>query len=281
MLFDSLSDLDHDPRLYAAEVTLPPLEGWSDLTPGHHEQYRTLGVVSVGDAYSPAELHGAVDAMAQLVVADLPKEVILQFESAAKGKVESVPANERLDYVRKFMTFYHLDPRLMAMAHKPELLAFVESLLGGPAEVFQDMALLKPAGFGREKPWHQDHAYFNLPLGTPVVGVWIALDEATLDNGCMVFLPGAHREGPLPHFNRRDWQICDTDVLERHGKLAAPLPPGGCLIFDGLTPHGTATNRSNQRRRALQFHYIPKGTPRTSTDERLEIFGSEGRGATC
>ena len=56
------------------------------------------------------------------------------------------------------------------------------------------MALLKPPR-GREKPWHQDHAYFNLPLDTPIVGVWIALDEATPENGCMHVIPGSHREG--------------------------------------------------------------------------------------
>jgi ectoine hydroxylase-related dioxygenase (phytanoyl-CoA dioxygenase family) len=72
--------------------------------------------------------------------------------------------------------------------------------------------LIKAAG-APETPWHQDHAYFNLPEGTPVVGVWIALDDATPENGCMHFIPGGHREGPIAHFNRRDWQICDEEIL--------------------------------------------------------------------
>ena len=52
------------------------------------------------------------------------------------------------------------------------------------------------AGGGREKPWHQDKAFFEIDVTSPVVGVWIALDEATPDNGCMHVIPGSHLEGP-------------------------------------------------------------------------------------
>jgi len=279
--FDALKTESYDPDLYRADAVVEPLSGFDAVDSAKLEQYRTLGFLSVANAYPPEMVRGFIEAMQDLILMDLPPGVHLQFESAAKGKVEHVPREERLDFVRKFMAFYHLDPRLIAMAEHPPVLEAVGRLLGAEPEVFQDMALLKPPGIGREKPWHQDHAYFNLPAGTPVVGVWIALDEATTENGCMVFLPGGHHDGPLPHWNRRDWQICDSDILERSGKVACPLPSGGCLIFDGLTPHGTATNTSNTRRRAVQFHYIPKGTPRITTEERMALFGNEGRDVTC
>ena len=80
------------------------------------------------------------------------------------------------------------------------------------------MALLKPPGIGREKPWHQDHAYFNVAASQRIVGVWIALDAATPDNGCMYVLRGKHRDtaspNAYPHFAVRDYQICDTTVLD-------------------------------------------------------------------
>jgi len=59
-------------------------------------------------------------------------------------------------------------------------------------------------------------------LGTPVVGVWLAIDEATLDNGCMRLLDGGHRANPRPHLAIRDWQLCDTDRLGV-GSVAVPL----------------------------------------------------------
>jgi len=207
--------------------------------------------------------------------------VELQFESEAKGKIEDLEPEERLQYVRKFMTFAHVDSRIEKVMRKPEILDFVRVLLGAEPEVYQDMALLKPAGIGREKPWHQDKAYFNVEAETPVVGIWIALDDALPENGGMHFLAGSHREGPIPHFNRRDWQICDSEILKRDAVVATPVYAGGALFFDGLVMHGTPSNQSDKQRRALQFHYIPAGASRTSLEARMALFGAEGKDATC
>ena len=113
-------------------------------------------------------------------------------------------------------------------------------------------------------------AYFNLPPETTVAGVWIALDQATPENGCMFVIPGSHRAGPVVHFKRRDWQICDTDVAAGAARTV-PLTPGGCLIFHGLLHHGTPPSRSPQRRRALQFHYKPASVAQIAPEERLAV----------
>ena len=112
--------------------------------------------------------------------------------------------------------------------------------------------------------------------------MWIALDEATPENGCMRVLPGWHRQSPLPHFMVRDWQLCD-DVAQafKARSLAVPLAPGGCLIFDSFLPHGTPSNHSQAGRKALQYHYLPAGTARTTQAERLTIWGSEGKNVAC
>jgi len=280
--FDHLEDQPYSEDLYNVRTSLEPMGSLSEYGPALREQYDELGVISFANVLSPAEIESICDAFRTLVVrTDLPSDVQLQFENAAKGLVDDMPAEERLNYLRKFMIFAHCDERIQTIMNRPDLIAIISEMLGGEPEMFQDMALLKPAGIGREKPWHQDHAYFNLPEGTPVVGLWIALDEAVPENGCMHFLLGGHKAGPIAHFNRRDWQICDSDVLERNAAVAAPLPAGGALIFDGLTPHGTPSNRSDRRRWALQFHYVKKGTPRISTEERFAIFGEDRHNSSC
>jgi ectoine hydroxylase-related dioxygenase (phytanoyl-CoA dioxygenase family) len=280
---DALAPEAYDVRLYDTALEAQPIEGWAEFGVAQVDQYRTLGFVSVNQAFADDVLRGVGDAFRAYVVdeATIPAGVELQYEFAAKDVLETLDPEDRLDYVRKLMWFVRHDERFQRVAYAPELISAVTKLLGAEPEMFQEMALFKPPGIGREKPWHQDHAYFNLPEGTPVVGVWIAMDEALLANGCMVFLPGGHREGPIPHFNRRDWQICDSEILTRHGAVAAPLKPGGCVIFDGLTPHGTPANLSGLRRRAIQFHYVAKGTPRTTVEERMALFGSEGRNVSC
>ncbi|MDA0749008.1 MAG: phytanoyl-CoA dioxygenase family protein, partial [bacterium] len=172
------------------------------------------------------------------------------------------------------------DPRLKALAEHPGILSLLTRLMGEPPVLFQDMALIKPPRIGREKPWHQDCAYFDIPIDTTVAGVWFALDEATPENGCLHIIPESHKEGPRLHFRRRDWQICDTDVPVARDVMV-PLQPGGCLIWHGLTHHGSPTNHSDKGRRALQFHYKPQSCGTIPKDERLSIYGGEMQGAEC
>jgi phytanoyl-CoA hydroxylase len=141
------------------------------------------------------------------------------------------------------------------------------------------MALQKLPG-GREKPWHQDKAYFTQSLDTLCVGVWIAMDDATLENGCMRIMDGGHHHGPYAHFQRRDWQICDTDVHPQRC-IGVPLKSGGCLFFHSMLPHGTPVNSTNQSRRALQYHYVPADAVEITEQERQEIWGGDGRNLTC
>ena len=152
--------------------------------------------------------------------------------------------------------------------------------MGETPKLFANQAMLKPPGIGREKPWHQDHAYFNLPLDTCIVSAWVALDQATPENGCMRVIPGSHLDGPVVHFNRRDWQICDTDVA-RNRVIAVPLDPGGVLLWHGRLHHGTPANLSDKRRRALQLHYVPSTVETIESEARLAVFGHEGKDVTC
>jgi phytanoyl-CoA hydroxylase len=185
----------------------------------------------------------------------------------------------RARHVRKFMGFVERKEALGRLACQPALIALVERLVGASPALFQDMALVKPAN-GREKPWHQDHAFFNVALDTPIVGVWIPMGTVTPENGCMHLLAGGHKAGARIHFKRRDWQICDTDVPPT-GRVAVPMDVGDVLLFDGKVPHGTPINRTNEFRWAVQYHYRPAATVETDDTVRLAAFGSEGRNVTC
>ena len=92
----------------------------------------------------------------------------------------------------------------------------------------------------------------------------------------------SNKIGALPktHFKNRDWQICDTDI-EHQNDVVVPLKPGGVLFFHGLIHHGTPANQSDQKRWALQFHYRPQNASEISGDDRLAIFGNQGKNASC
>lgn len=242
------------------------------------ERFAEDGYVAVGRVLPPARINEVLAGLE--AVLECPGQALVQYESWAAGRLAHGDVT-RMDLVRKFMWFTGEDSRLRALARDESILRVVRRLCGSTdLAMIQDMALLKPPGGGREKPWHQDNAFFDYEPGTPIIGVWIALDPATPENGCMHLIPGTHRHGPVVHFRRRDWQICDTDVDRQHDTMI-PLPAGGALFFHGLIHHGTPPNTTSTRRRAVQLHYVPAGVKRTGDERRLEIFGSEGKNVTC
>ena len=279
--FDHGAEL-HAPELYQPEAgTAHSVATLDDIGPSEIAFYREHGYLVVREAFTPAEVASALAGVVDLIMGKVPSFNGITFEAGAKAILPTLSVEQRQDAVRKVWFFVNHEARLKAISHHAKVLAAVRKLMGDrEPEMFQDMCLVKPPRLGREKPWHQDHAYFDYPLGTPVVGTWIALDAATIENGCMQLLPGRHREGPIVHFQRRDWQICDNVILGTRS-VAAPLPPGGMLFFDGLLPHGTPHNASANRRRALQFHYAPAGITKTTAAERLKHFGSEGKNGSC
>lgn len=252
-----------------------------DIGPAELDFFAENGYLAVEKAFTAQEVAAALDALMALLAGSNPDFRGVMYEKAsAQVDIDALNLEEKQDCVRKFMYFVAYSDVLQKLSRHPSLIRVLAQLLGHTPVLFQDMALLKPPRIGREKPWHQDHAYFNYTLDTRVVGVWIALDEATVDNGCMVILPGSHRQGPVVHFRRRDWQICDTDANQGDA-VAVPLKPGGALFFASLLHHGTPTNHSGSRRRALQFHYCAEGTISVSQAERMQVFGSEGKDVTC
>ncbi len=252
--------------------------GFDAVTESDIEQFQALGFLVVHDAIDSAAIEAA---RAGLRATILRGGDNISYEKAAAERLEELSDEERLDSVRKLMPVIDFDERLRQAAKDPALLDVVGSILGERPALTQDMALLKPPLIGREKPWHQDMAYFDYPSDTAIVGAWIALDEALPENGCMMIIPTSHQQGPVLHWQRRDWQICDSDVPVGRS-LAVPLPPGGCLLFHCLLQHGTPPSHSRKRRWALQFHYAPASVPKLADSaHRLSIFGADGKDASC
>jgi len=276
--FDS-SDGDHAPDLYNFDDIATGVEYLTDVGPEQIRQFEDHGYLVVTKALTPRQVKDAKDGLADLIEDRGKTEYQLMFEAAVKDRIDTLTNEERHNAIRKVFHFYGADDRLDAVADLPDLIAVLQKLGLSSPKMFQAMALLKGKG-GREKPWHQDHAYFNVPLTDRIVGCWIAIDEATPENGCMHIVP--KQLEPRIHFKRRDWQICDTDMNALPAKrLAVPLPPGGILFFDSKLVHGTPTNHSDKRRQALQYHYLDESSGTMTTEERMEIFGSEGKDVEC
>ena len=107
-------------------------------------------------------------------------------------------------------------------------------------------------------PWHQDQAYW-MP-GMPdrrSVSCWLALDRTTLENGCLWFVPGSHRQPVRRHrYSGETSHALETDASEGEG-VACPLAPGSATFHDGGTLHYSRGNSTSTRRRALIANFRP------------------------
>lgn len=285
--------VSHDADLYSAETATPVVKGFAAVGDGELREYAERGYLAVRRGFTTQQTDAAIAELSSMMNADDPRCESVYYESTIReyigggtaderhrsSELPPVSAEIRARLVRKFMGFSATHPVLAAFMQDPGLLSVVTRIIGEPVRCFQEMALIKPP-HGQEKPWHQDHAYFNLPLATKVVGVWIALADVTPEMGCMHVIPGAHLQGPQPHFKRRDWQICDDQILP-YRRTAISMQAGDVLLFDGKLPHGTPINKTDRQRFAIQFHFAPGAATTTSDEARMAIFGSEGKDVRC
>lgn len=248
----------------------------SDLTGDHVRRFWEQGYLVVDRVLDAEEIALSIEALMDIIYGRSTGSKV-QF---VKPKSELHTDEEIELAARKVYDYIDHEPRLRSMAHHPGIIAAMSKLFGEAPKVVQDQAILKSPSGGAEKPWHQDMAYGALAYDKSVIGIWLALDPAELDNGCMHVIPYSHREGGVPHYAIRDWQLCDSSVhVDRD--VAVPLEPGGALIFSGLLHHGTPPNFSVKRRRALQIHYAPQSANKLSPQEYKRMFTSEMTGAEC
>jgi len=263
-------------QLYRYDRVHEPLPNLAAFDEAAVRRYRSQGFIAIENVFTPEEIDSAMAGIGALIGKGDPQ--IISFEEGVD--VSSLSASEREGVVRKCMGFVEHEPRLAAVARHERFLNVVRTLLGCDVALLQDMALLKPPFLGREKPWHQDGAYFQYGPPDLVIGTWVALDPATPSNGCMHVIPGSHSRGPKAHYHDRDCQLPD-ETIDIDQDVTVPLKPGGVLFFHALLHHGTPPNRSPDRRRAVQFHYRSVNARKLSLEENRAMFHDEHGWAAC
>jgi len=115
--------------------------------------------------------------------------------------------------VRKLNGYCTESPFFKNLLGSEKIQRLLREFIGPHPVQFQDMALIKPPRGGVPKHWHQDAAYFKIRPLSAIVGIWIALDRATKENGCMRVIPGGHNPGPVKHIHRNDCEIAPGRIL--------------------------------------------------------------------
>lgn len=151
--------------------------------------------------------------------------------------------------------------RVWEMLNHPRIVAYVSDLLGEDVIGWGSHFFCKLPGDGKRVDWHQDCSYWPL-TPTRALTVWLAIDDADQENGCMEIYAGSHVHG-LIDFEISDEEsgnVLDQSVKhpERYGRhQVTPLRAGQISIHSDLLVHGSAPNDSDRRRCGLTLRYCP------------------------
>jgi phytanoyl-CoA hydroxylase len=255
---------------------------------GHRDRFERDGYL-VLRGFVPAERCDDLRArMAELLAAFEPAEVATIFSTRELSHAQDRYFLESGDKIRFFFeeeafgpdgrlkqskarsinkvghALHDLDPAFARFSRQPPLAALVAELGIAKPLLLQSMYIFKQPRIGGEVGCHQD-ASFLLTEPPSVMGLWFALEDATVENGCLYVAPGGHK-GPLrsefvrydiggPH-DRTEMITLDPTPLPGEGLVPLEVPRGTLVVLHGFLPHGSAPNRSAHSRHAYTLHVI-------------------------
>jgi len=212
------------------------------------------GYIVVPDLVSPDDLSRIVDDAQRFIAGDYP--------------VSNLPDNGDVLAVH----FPHwVSPVAMDMVQHDGVIDVLSQITGahlpqwdGATKCMQSMLFFKPPGL-QGQAWHQDERFIPT-RDRSLVGAWIAVDDANIDNGCLWVLPGSHRTGQLwPTRDHGKPELFDpTDEsfgFDDEAAIPVEVSAGSVVFFNGYLLHRSLPNRSTRRRMALVNHYMNAWSP--------------------
>ena len=229
---DELESMDRDLRFYPATTKSP-----ETLSLDQIERFNADGYVAPVDIFSPDE----ADELRSYF------DELLERTVAAGGNSYSIS------------TAHLKHGPVWDLLRNPTIVAAVVDLLGPNVVGWGSHFFCKMPRDGKSVAWHQDASYWPL-TPTKAVTVWLAIDDADLENGCMQFIAGSHHSGHLtysPSGSHEDNVLNQTVAdPEQYGRIVPdPLRAGQCSIHSDLLLHGSEPNDSDRRRCGLTLRY--------------------------
>ncbi len=225
------------------------------MTPGHAQFYRNAGFIIAENAVTPEQIESLQrDATA----------ICRGGHGVYEGWVGPHDGQTDADVLRQYLCI-HFPHKISTIMHDalayPAMVEVLTRIIGPNVKCMQSMLFIKAAG----KPgqaWHQDE-YYIPTRDRSLTGGWIALDDATVDNGCLWVIPGSHRHGVLwPQHQHDDarfdcaGEACSYPYADDDA-ISVEVPAGSIVFFNGYLLHRSLPNtRAAGYRRCLVNHYM-------------------------
>ncbi|MCX4025358.1 phytanoyl-CoA dioxygenase family protein [Endozoicomonas sp. SM1973] len=156
---------------------------------------------------------------------------------------------------------HRFDPVFKQFVESRQLNQLIDQLPLSAPSIIQSMIIFKQPYIGGEVNCHQD-ATFLYTEPTSVVGLWLALEDATIENGCLYAIPGGHKQGLTQRYCNQNGEMHMVDIQKLEWDISTAIPlevkQGSLIVLNGLLPHFSEQNYSSRSRQALTLHIIDK-----------------------
>lgn len=246
----------------------------TDLTPEHIQAYQDNGFVVVDDFLNSDELEQWRTYVDEAIAQRADRKL-------ADGRMKDGDAYYDKVFVQRINLWQDHDG-MRELMHDSRLGKMAATLAGVDGiRIWHDQALVKMP-WGNPTGWHLDNPYWSFSSRN-AISIWVALDDATLNNGCLYFIPGSHKTATYDNTNIGQ-NIGDlfevyTDWATQEA-TPAPMKAGSCSFHNGLVAHGAGANMTPGKRRAMTCAYMPDGSTFNGRQNILppDIFASLNEG---
>ncbi|MGH2350109.1 MAG: phytanoyl-CoA dioxygenase family protein [Chloroflexota bacterium] len=248
------------------------------LTQQQVTHYQEAGFLIIENILHPDELQAMRARADEIARGELPAGSRIR-RQVEPGVVRGEQQAETYEDSLRKMTGLALggDEVFLSHALRPRIVECITALLGPNLTLYQDQLFMKPSRVGSRQPYHQDQpAGFYIDPPEALVTVWTALDDSTEANGCLRYLPGTHKLGPLTKDQRAAYEARAAEG-QLSGEVPLVLRAGGCGIHHGWLLHASDVNRSDQRRRGYAMHYVSSEVRYTGPEPKPPFLRVSGQ----
>src|SRR5262245_4907276 len=170
---------------------------------------------------------------------------------------------------------WRISPAFHDLLWKPSILIPAAQLFGGAVRFWHDQLFVKPPYEGGVVAWHQDYSYWTRTQPMAHLSCWIGLDDSTVENGCVHYVPGSHRWNLLPITGLANDMNAIRSVLSEEQAnqfkpVAIELKAGECSFHHPLMVHGSFENRSDRPRRGAVLNFFRDGVKSAADEPPLQ-----------
>lgn len=227
------------------------------ITAEQRREYQENGYFLLEDVFTQAEM----DELARHIEALQRRH---EEDIRAKGGTEGISRANEITFTA-FLA--EQDDAIRSFATRPEFVAISTQLLGPDVDLYWNQSVFKQPEGKREFPWHQDDAYTPV-TPSPYLTLWLALNDATVENGCIWVLPRSHKRGLVEHRPSPIGLICHDSNDPDQG-VPVPVKAGSIAVFQSLTMHKSGVNSSTGPRKAYILQYSHSGLKKVENDELI------------